>query len=775
MENNTNINFPTQLNSYDLKEVIGIGSPGVFVYKITIKDKENNNLYALKQIDSNKWNRILNGKNEFFEKVKNEAKLLQKLNSKYIIKYYTSFEENNYYNIITEYCSDEDLNDYYNKKKRNNEKIDEKTIWIIFLKILLGIAEIHENRIIHRDIKPLNIFIKNEENLDIKIGDLGEGKLLLKNSYTETLNLGTEIYRSPEQIENDENGNKKYSNKIDIWSLGITLYELCTFRNPFGFNKHQILKNIKSGNFKFEPITENEIKINNNNNSINELNKIIELMLKKNPKERPSAKELLNNEIIVKKLKEYNLESEKQLILKENNINNTQIIPEDYSEHFIDKLIETIPMSVEKEIEDVNHNFIKSEETFRKINSDKQITYNNLNLEEDFYYENLIEYENQIQIIEYNIKLICKEYDELIKNEKLKSDKLIEEINKEKDIDEFYNMIESYIDINYKDEENKEKIKIKIIEIIFNIKQLLILKQNRQVDEERKRKIEEEKTREEKIKILKEENKNKINKPKDSKQIFKYLKNKIKDYNKDRKENEKEIINIFEERNKKFNQNKNLNKCIYFNKRENFKLFNKNNYSNIDFSCVCSFCQNKINQKIIKFEEVKENNSDYKLCNNCCNKIIKKIKNNKIEKFIIDDNKNENEKFDENINVDLKGLYLVKNNNEYIKIVDEITIVNQNKEYKLKLINLNYEMIKEETTKVKIEFQINSENNNRLKFIFKGVHYDINGPDNNDNYYVILNIYYLNKKFPGLYIYSGFIIDSNNNQSSKYMFSIKIE
>ncbi len=129
----------------------------------------------------------------------------------------------------------------------------------------------------------------------------------------------------------------------------------------------------------------------------------------------------------------------------------------------------------------------------------------------------------------------------------------------------------------------------------------------------------------------------------------------------------------------------------------------------------------------------------------------------------------------ENINVDLKNLYLVKNNDEYIKIEDEIKIVNQNKEYKLKLINLNYEMIKEETTKVKIEFQINSENNNRLKFIFKGVHYDINGPDNNDNYYVILNIYYLNKKFPGLYIYSGFIIDSNNNQSSKYMFSIKIE
>ena len=72
-------------------------------------------------------------------------------------------------------------------------------------------------------------------------------------------------------------------------------------------------------------------------------------------------------------------------------------------------------------IEDVNQN---AEDKIRKTNSN-QITYNNLNLEEDFYYENLIEYENQIQIIEYNIELISKEYDELIKNEKLKKMKII--------------------------------------------------------------------------------------------------------------------------------------------------------------------------------------------------------------------------------------------------------------------------------------------------------------------------------------------------------------
>jgi hypothetical protein len=120
----------------------------------------------------------------------------------------------------------------------------------------------------------------------------------------------------------------------------------------------------------------------------------------------------------------------------------------------------------------------------------------------------------------------------------------------------------------------------------------------------------------------------------------------------------------------------------------------------------------------------------------------------------------------ENIKVEWGNLYLVKNN-EHIRINKKIK--------ELKLINLNYEMIKAELMEVKIEFQIDSINIKNLKFMFTGVTYKINGPDDNNNYYVILKIHNLNKKFPGLYIYSGFIKDSNNNQSSKYMFSIKIE
>ena len=462
-------NFPKKLDSYIIQERIGSGTYGV-IYKVSLEE-DKDNFYALKKIDLFLKNKYLDGEDEFYKKIKNEANLLQEINSKYVIKYYTSFEDNNYFNIITEYCSDGNLNDFIKKKKSSNEKIDEKVIWIIFLKILLGISEIHKNKIIHRDIKPLNIFIKNEE--DIKIGDLGEGKLLLKNSVTDTTFLGTEYYKSPEQIENDENGNNKYSNKIDIWSLGITLYELCSFRNPFGFNKQQIFKNIKDDNYHYNPINEKYININNKD-SLNDLNKIITLMLKKNPKERPSAKDLLNNEIIKKKLNEYKIETEKQELFNEDNkkLNNTQLIPEEFSEHYIDKIMENIPIVEEKEI-----GIINQDEFIRKVNSQK-VTYAS-KLDEEFFYENQFQLKVQIVVLESNIELIKEELNQLVKNEdNFIFENLIDDIKKNKEkIDEFYNTLESYIDVHFNKENDKEKIRIKIIEIIFNVQQLLILKE----------------------------------------------------------------------------------------------------------------------------------------------------------------------------------------------------------------------------------------------------------------------------------------------------------
>ena len=102
-----------------------------------------------------------------------EAKILSKLNNDYIIKYYYSFKEKEFFYIIMEYGGESNLRDLIEKQK-DLDKFEENIIIDILKQICLGIKEIHKNGIIHRDLKPENIFIN--ENNDIKIGDFGISK-----------------------------------------------------------------------------------------------------------------------------------------------------------------------------------------------------------------------------------------------------------------------------------------------------------------------------------------------------------------------------------------------------------------------------------------------------------------------------------------------------------------------------------------------------------------------------------------------------------------------
>ena len=92
--------------------------------------------------------------------------------------------------------------------------------WIA--QLLCGVHHIHSNNIIHRDIKSQNIFLK--EGGSIVIGDFGLSK---KDDLAATY-IGTPYYMSPEIV-----GNKKYSQKTDIWSLGVLFYEIVTLQFPF--------------------------------------------------------------------------------------------------------------------------------------------------------------------------------------------------------------------------------------------------------------------------------------------------------------------------------------------------------------------------------------------------------------------------------------------------------------------------------------------------------------------------------------------------------------
>ena len=75
-----------------------------------------------------------------------------------------------------EYCSQGDLNAYLTKHRENNRYISEPRIWKFFIHILLGLDALHSKRILHRDLKSLNVFLT--KNNVAKVGDLGVAKVL---------------------------------------------------------------------------------------------------------------------------------------------------------------------------------------------------------------------------------------------------------------------------------------------------------------------------------------------------------------------------------------------------------------------------------------------------------------------------------------------------------------------------------------------------------------------------------------------------------------------
>ena len=107
----------------------------------------------------------------------------------------------------------------------------------IFVQVCLGLNYMHQERILHRDIKAMNIFLKKD--YEVRIGDFGVAKMLNpQKSFANTI-IGTPYYLSPELCEE-----KPYNEKNDVWALGCLLYEMCKQTQPFKSNKSNNLKKI---------------------------------------------------------------------------------------------------------------------------------------------------------------------------------------------------------------------------------------------------------------------------------------------------------------------------------------------------------------------------------------------------------------------------------------------------------------------------------------------------------------------------------------------------
>ena len=211
---------------------------GAFGAAYEVSDINDNQKYVLKEIQMKEAS-----KQEIDELVK-EANILSTINNENVVKYYESFIENDTFNIVMEYCEGSDLQKYINEHKKNNTKIDEKQIYKFIKDICNGLIDIHSKKLIHRDLKPANIFLTKD--LKIKIGDFGLARQLNSyNEYAKTL-CGTYVYMAPEIINGE-----KYNYKVDSWSVGCIIYELCTFNYCFFDKSFLVLfNNIKESKYK---------------------------------------------------------------------------------------------------------------------------------------------------------------------------------------------------------------------------------------------------------------------------------------------------------------------------------------------------------------------------------------------------------------------------------------------------------------------------------------------------------------------------------------------
>jgi serine/threonine-protein kinase len=202
-------------SKYDIIRKVGSGGMAeIFL----AKDKSNNELVAIK---------ILNSERSIEESSKrrflSEMKLTKNINSDYVIEIYDYKYNNDLQYLVMEYIDGQILKDYV--QKRSYLTVDEA---VNFSKqIALGLIDIHKAKIIHRDIKASNILVYGHGQ--IKIIDLGialndESDRLTK---TNTV-IGSPQYLGPELLEGAEP-----TKKLDIYSLGILIYEMLTGTLPY--------------------------------------------------------------------------------------------------------------------------------------------------------------------------------------------------------------------------------------------------------------------------------------------------------------------------------------------------------------------------------------------------------------------------------------------------------------------------------------------------------------------------------------------------------------
>ena len=205
-----------------------------------------------------------------------EVAILHSLDHPNIVKYYETYNDSKYIYLVMEYITGMPLFDKITQQE--NQTFTEEIAAHYMKSLFQAINHCHAQHIVHRDIKPDNIMITNDNT--VRLIDFGLSKASKKKQLTTM--AGTPYYMAPEVLEG------AYTNKADLWSLGVLLYTLVSGYLPFqGANQHEVFKKIKAADFHFNHTEFNSVS--------DECKDLIKKLLVTNQKKRISGVDALKH------------------------------------------------------------------------------------------------------------------------------------------------------------------------------------------------------------------------------------------------------------------------------------------------------------------------------------------------------------------------------------------------------------------------------------------------------------------------------------------------
>ncbi|EEQ97886.1 serine/threonine-protein kinase Nek3, putative [Perkinsus marinus ATCC 50983] len=255
---------------------LGHGSFGKVYLVLHAPSKE---LRVLKQMDVD-GSKISDDKDPRKEALR-EAWVLKKMNHPFIISYHDVFvTPRQKMCIVMSYA---DCGDLHTFLKRRRGLLAEEEVLRMFTQLCLALDHVHQQRVIHRDLKSQNVFLHGIHRT-VKLGDFGISRVLEQTRDLAHTMVGTPYYLSPEIIME-----QPYGFKSDIWSMGVILYEMLTLRHPFDGRNIQHLA-MRILNLKFDDPDKTKYSA--------ESCEMVRMLLTRESEKRPSCDDILNTQLL---------------------------------------------------------------------------------------------------------------------------------------------------------------------------------------------------------------------------------------------------------------------------------------------------------------------------------------------------------------------------------------------------------------------------------------------------------------------------------------------